>query len=247
MALALAIYLGYNEIHLFGSELSSNTEYAYQATNYAFWIGFAHGRGLDLQMHCWQREFDQRIYGYEGELQIGKEYFDGRYEQAREAYRNNERNVNKLQERLIDAIIDNEFDKVASMHIELVDGLQITGQAYASMAEADRYRNRDDMISRQEYERRAAQAQQEGDQIEKDMWHAGGEVSYVWNLWKQFGTINVRTQMQHFMEKQWKAARACGEKVGGFRENIEYMREYDERLTAAGGVRALGSDHEIPH
>lgn len=242
MALALAIHLGYNEIHLFGSELSSNTEYAYQATNYAFWIGFAHGRGIDLRLRCWLREFNQRIYGYEGELQIGKDYFDSRYEESREAFRSNERSVNRIQESLIDALIDNEFDKVAQMHLELVDGLQITGQTGASMAEADRYRLRTDMIIRQEYERRAAQAQKDGDQLEKDMWHAGGEVSYLWNLWKQTGAISVRNQMQEFMKKQWKAARECGEKVGIFRENIEYMKEYDERLTAAGGVRALGRE-----
>ena len=41
MALALAIFMGYERILLYGSELSSNTEYTYQATNYAFWIGFA--------------------------------------------------------------------------------------------------------------------------------------------------------------------------------------------------------------
>lgn len=241
MALALAIYQGYKEIHLFGSELSSNTEYAYQATNYAFWIGYALGHGIDLHLRCWKREFDQRIYGYDGELQISKDYFAQRYETAREAYRQNERNVNKLQDKLLDALIDNKFDEVAKLHLELVDGLQITGQAAAAMAEADRYRNREDMISRQEYERRAAQAQKDGNDIEKDMWHGGGEVSYVWNLWKQFATVNVRTQLKHFMEKQWKAARECGEKAGQFRENIEYMREYDDRLTAAGGVRALGA------
>jgi hypothetical protein len=241
MALALAIYLGYEEIQLYGSELTSNTEYAYQATNYAFWIGFAHGRGIDLKLNCWQDEFNQRIYGYEGELQITADYFEKRHDDAKEAYRNNERNVNRLQDKLLDALIDNKFDEVARLHIELVDGLQITGQAQASMAEADRYRNRKDPISRQEYERRSAEGQRDGNQLERDMWHAGGEVSYLWNLWKQYGTVNVRTQLQIFMTKQWKAARECGEQVGKFRENITYMQEYDDRLQAAGGVRALGS------
>ena len=67
MGLALGIYLGYEEIWLYGSELSSNTEYTYQATNYAFWIGFAVGKGIDLHLECWHDEFFQPIYGYEGE------------------------------------------------------------------------------------------------------------------------------------------------------------------------------------
>jgi hypothetical protein len=244
MALALAIYLGYEEIQLYGSELTSNTEYSYQATNYAFWIGFAHGRGIDLMLRCWLDEFNQRIYGYEGETQIDRLYFQARFTENEDVYEKNKGTLGKVQQRMEEAMLENEFDKVAQISLELETVAMVTGETFAGMNEAKRYAERDDMISRQEFERVAAQSQQEAEDLKSNMDHAGGKCEYVWNVWRQTGQIVALEQLRAFMKEKTDFAFNAGAAMGTYRENIHYMLEYDRMLQAAGGVRALGKPEE---
>ena len=55
MGLALGIYLGYGQIKLFGSELTSNTEYSYQATNLSTGSASATGTGSTLTCSAGRR------------------------------------------------------------------------------------------------------------------------------------------------------------------------------------------------
>jgi hypothetical protein len=240
MALALAIYLGYGKIHLFGSRLESNTEYGYQATNYAFWIGFAHGRGVDLQLHCWLGEFNQRIYGYEGELQIDPAFYINRQAEFSKAFEVNSRAMRDCQNKLDQAMLENNFDNVGGLSIDLENIAQVAGEAYGMMSEAKRYSERTDMISRQEFERTAAKALQDGDQARSDKDKEGGKCEYVWNAWKLTGRNDALNQLRVFLKQKTQLAYTTGEKSGVYNENINYLNEYDARLTAAGGVRALG-------
>jgi hypothetical protein len=240
MALALGIYLGYTEIQLYGSELSSNTEYAYQATNYAFWIGYAHGRGINLDLKCWLDEFHQRIYGYEGELQLDKDYYWSRFTLHEDAWRTNVNALERVEDKLTGALIDCKFDEVAQLSLKIDDIAMITGETKGAMDEARRYRERDNLISRQEFERCSAQAQIDGEKLKADKYHSGGKVEYVWNVWKATGNGQALQQLRAFLKEKQKLAFDAGYKLGVYRENIGYMLEYDARLTAAGGVRALG-------
>jgi len=164
-------------------------EYGYQATNYAFWIGFAHGRGIDLKLRCWLDEFNQRIYGYEGETQIDRLYFQARFTENEDVYEKNKGTLGKVQQRMEEAMLANEFDKVAQLSLELETVAMVTGETFAGMNEAKRYAEREDMISRQEFERVAAQSQQEAEDLKSNMDHAGGKCEYVWNVWRQTGQI----------------------------------------------------------
>src|SRR5512139_875648 len=128
MALALAIYLGYKHIMLYGSELTSNTEYAYQATNYAFWIGFAHGRGIDLELHCWQSEFNQSIYGFEGEAQIDKQHFEDRYAENEQAWRQSENILAKMKQRIDQAMLEHKYDEVGRLILDIEQASQAAGE-----------------------------------------------------------------------------------------------------------------------
>ncbi|MHA2384551.1 MAG: hypothetical protein ACXACT_18430, partial [Candidatus Thorarchaeota archaeon] len=154
MALALGIYLGYKKISLYGSELSSNTEYTYQAINYAFWIGFAHGYGVDLDMQCWHNEFFQQpIYGYEGELQLESEHFERLHKDHETIYRGKVKAVEKLKNKLDRAILESKFDKVGELSLAVETATINTGEVFGAMSEAERYAERTDHISRQEFER----------------------------------------------------------------------------------------------
>ncbi len=244
MALALAIYLGYDEIQLYGSELSSNTEYSYQAINYAFWIGYAHGRGIDLKLRCWLDEFNQRIYGYEGELQIERDYFLARMAENETAFKKNKIAIDRTKARMEEAMLMNNYDKVAQLSYELEEAQLAAGETFGGMNEAKRYSERTDMISRQEFEKSSANAKEETEEIRTLMDRTSGTAEYVWNMWKQYGKIDALEQLRTFLGKINVYAFNTGAKHGEYRENIHYMLEYDKMLQAAGGVRALGKPEE---
>jgi hypothetical protein len=240
MALALAIHLGYKDISIYGSDLSSNTEYHFQAINYAFWIGFAHGRGINLDMQCWRSEFfEQPIYGYEGELQLERDHFLKCFEEHQEVFTRKDNACNKLRSKLDLAILDNEFDRAGELSLALENALINTGEAFGAMKEAERYADRTDHISRQEFERVSAQAQLDGEEFEKNMNHAGGKCEYVWNVWMQTGALEAKNQFRTFIKEKNEHAWDMGKSLGIFRENLAYQHEYDQRVTAAGGPRAV--------
>lgn len=245
MGLALGIYLGYPEIQLYGSELTSNTEYTYQATNYAFWIGFAHGKGVDLKLNCWQDEFyEQGIYGYDGELQLPRDLFLRRFEEHEKVWKNNTKALSRNLDRLVDAMLANEYEEVGRLSLEVENAEQAAGESYACMSEAKRYAERENMISRQEYERTSAEAQKVGDQLRSKKDHAGGKCEYVWNVWKMTGQLQALSQLRTFLKEKQDFAYQCGLEFGKFRENLFYLAEFDKRLRSAGGVRALGRPAE---
>jgi hypothetical protein len=239
IALALAIYLGYKDISLYGSELSSNTEYHYQAINYAFWIGFAHGYGVNLDMQCWHQEFYQPIYGYEGELQLDKEHFEQLYEQHESIYRVKVGAVEKLKNKLDRAMLKANFERVGELSLAVETATINTGEVFGAMQEAKRYAERTDHISRQEFERVSAQAQIDGEGFEKNMNHSAGKCEYVWNVWMQTGSLDALNQLRTFLKEKNEYAWDMGKSLGVFRENLAYQKEYDERITAAGGQRAV--------
>ena len=93
-------------------------------------------------------------------------------------------------------------------------------------------------ISRQEFERVAAQSQIDGEGLEKDMHHEAGKAEYVWNVWRQTGSLEALNQLRTFLDTKIDLAFDMGKKLGRFRENMAFRAEYDQRVTAAGGERA---------
>lgn len=62
-ALALAILQGREEIEIHGVELNGKEEYEKQRECYAFWVGFAAGRGIKLIIRCGDSIFKKPLYG----------------------------------------------------------------------------------------------------------------------------------------------------------------------------------------
>ena len=239
MALALAIYLGYEHVALYGSELSSNTEYGYQAINYAFWIGFALGRGVFVDLQCWQNEFNQTIYGYEGETQVPKDFFQLRIDDLALAARVNKKSLEQIEQKFKDAVFGANIEKAGQLAGALGTMALKAGEASGAVGEAYRYHKRSNPISRQEFERVCAQAQKDGEASKEDMIHLGGISEYVYNSWIQTGDANARDQLLEFVGRQKDAAFKTGQYLGVFRENAQYMQKYDDLTVAAGGPRAL--------
>jgi len=76
-AMALAIYQNPAEIHLYGVNLGTDSEYAYQRPGCHFWIGQAMGRGIDVKIHgdsSLMRNKNDELYGYYAKQDLDKVY-----------------------------------------------------------------------------------------------------------------------------------------------------------------------------
>ena len=238
-ALALALYQGRKEIHVWGVELTSNTEYSYQLNGWMYWVGVADGMGVDLVLHSGEVHFQSKLYAYEGEIQIDRDFFKKRAASLEEDWHFAESALRKAIERLDNAITDRDFDKIADLSIKAQDAALVCGEFAGCLAEANNYAARLDPITRQEFERRSATGQNFTEQKRVLMYHEGGKVEYVYNIWKQKQSLEARDQMRKFMQQQQRLAYETGANIGIYRENGSYMNEYDARLTAAGGERTL--------
>jgi hypothetical protein len=66
--LAYAIWKKYRKILIYGIELASTEEYVFQREGFAFWVGYAAGRGIDLEIYGASSVFNRPLYGYETNL-----------------------------------------------------------------------------------------------------------------------------------------------------------------------------------
>jgi len=150
--LALAILEGFDRIELIGIEMSSDSEYRYQREGYAFWHGFALGRGIEVVQHEPTRLlYKPRRYGYDGFEMIYRQdlerlrseytqqhrdalarvqYFEGQVATAHEALKfcqDDEQTQRRLEEHLAAKIqrLNSERDKlaIASGALQAVDYL----------------------------------------------------------------------------------------------------------------------------
>jgi hypothetical protein len=64
-AMALGILQEYPVIDIYGVELASTGQYSKQGVDYAFWKGFAAGRGITINTNCSAGMFAHPLYGVE--------------------------------------------------------------------------------------------------------------------------------------------------------------------------------------
>lgn len=62
-AIALAILQERPKIYIYGVELTTTREYKEQRDCFVFWIGFAAGRGIEIEINCAEKIFKHSIYG----------------------------------------------------------------------------------------------------------------------------------------------------------------------------------------
>jgi hypothetical protein len=171
--------------------------------------------------------------------QIDKEDYQKRYEMHKAAFDNNDKLMTRAVQRLQDAMLENKFDAVGKISLELEAIAMSTGEASGAMNEAKYYLDKDTMISRQEFERRSAQSQLDGEQLQTSRHHAGGKCEYVWNVWRQTGKNEALKQLRQFLDEKTKLTFEMGVKLGTYRENVHYIETYDAGVIALGGKRAL--------
>lgn len=247
MALALGLYLGYETIECWGVDLGSNTEYAYQQTGFVYWCGVAMGIiGDEFKLHSGLQHFSNRIYGYEGETQIERAFFAERAEFFKAEQKSKSWEFSKLRARLTEAVDKNKTDAFMELIVEAQEIAMDFGEAQGSLQEAQNYAAREDPITRQQFERRGAMAQEEAGKSQTLMDHTHGEMTYVFNAWRKTLNAEAVRQLKMFYENMLNHAITTGGNLGVMHESARYMNEYDSRIQAAGGERtlnALGVDH----
>ena len=240
-ALALAVYMGYKMIDLYGVEMQSNSEYGHQLPNFKLWVGVALGAGCKIGRFCGAVLNGSTRYGYDGEIQIPRERFAERVEKMAAEFDTSEKKLQRAKNKLDTAIIERKYDKIPALLSEFTDLSTETGYCAGALSEAQRYLSKTDPISRQEYERRGATARGEGEAARDAMHHAAGKLEYVFNVWRQTGADEALRQMRQFIGDSAKLAYDAGARKGAHDENMGYTLVYDDLVTAAGGQRTLAA------
>jgi hypothetical protein len=239
-ALALAAIKQYDYIEIYGSDLVSNTEYIYQSECFKFWIAYLRGRGIEVVMKCWPTAFIVPLYGYEGEVQLGKQYYTERIQLHNAAWQSADKSLTNIKKSIQKHLERSEWEKAKDLIISYRDAAMQAGLLAGAMSEAERYANYGDRaIYRQEYEYNMARAQKDGEEKKVMMYHVGGMVEYVWNIVNQSQNMKAVSQLSEFISTMGRHAYDAGAMKGVFAENEIYMGLFDGLMRAAGGVKSL--------
>jgi len=237
---ALAIMQGYEEIRIFGVELSAS-EYQYQANGYLFWFGFLRGRlgtyNVDSAvLYLDNNIFEVPLYGYEGNLSFGKDYFTARarsLDNEWKSYEKNARNIKKAIERVVEK---NEIPKLPDLVQKYQIALQNTGRTAGALAEAERYAAFGDRYAdRGGFEFAGATAQRDSEGKRILMYSKVGLIEYLANIYQQTGNPEAGKQLMQQINDYGKLAEAYGAMLGMYQENLSYMVKYDNMIQANGG------------
>lgn len=245
-ALALGIHLGYGRILLYGSEMASNTEYAYQRENFLFWLGVCAGRGVRLEMHSGQSMVTGAMYGYDGDLTYDPAMFDAgvkdaqkRLKVARVALKGAEQNLAMVDPRdkgelvkLMRAALDANF-KVGEIAGELC-----TARRYAIKARAMVNTTGTAVISRQEFEQGSAAARAKFEEVKQAINRLDGQLDMLQQSFQATGDTRHMQGFAQVARMQHLKARYWGVFKGRSTANTALMLEADKKLMAAGGQKS---------
>ncbi len=240
---ALAILQGYTEIRIYGVELSAS-EYQYQANGYLFWFGFLRGKlGADnvdsAVLHLDKNIFNVPLYGYEGAFSFGADYFSDRVQTLDGDWTASEKNLQNIKKAIERAVEKDDYEKAQQLTMQYQGAAITCGELAGALAEAGRYHtfgNRS--ADRGGFEFAAATAQKRGEERKPIVWHYGGMIEYVWNVWKQSKSVQAKNQMLELIGKMGNAAYEMGAALGMYKENLAYLIRYDEMVQANGGSKA---------
>lgn len=242
---ALAIMQGYEEVKIFGVELSVS-EYQYQANGYLFWFGFLRGRlgasNVDSAvLHLDKNIFEVPLYGYEGNYAFGKEFFAGRVRWLDNEWKSFEKNAKNIKKSVDKVVERNEIPKLPDLIQKYQVVLQNTGRAAGALAEAERYEAFGDRYAdRGGFEFAAATAQREGEAKRVLMYSKVSLIEYLANIYQQTKNPEAARQLMKQIEDYGKHAEAYGAMLGIYQENVSYIMKYDEVVKAGGAVLLEG-------
>lgn len=253
-ALALAIYLGYRRIEMYGVEMETGTEYASQRPGVAFWVGLAVGRGIEVEVHC--RMFSEPMYGYEGDISLGIDVFQRRIHELNEQcqahhtrYQDARARVTKMLHELVnhnvkldDLVKSIQEQALHAANFGYMDGARQENERYLKKMEAMIKVGGVGIIVRQEYEQsmialaKSHQASvMAANALAGQAQTALEQITTTRNPKKRIARLNRAVEIiGKFIEETTKS----GMYLGAAEENHRYMQQLDALIRAAGGKKS---------
>lgn len=238
-ALALAKMQGYEQIDVYGVEMS-RTEYEYQAACWRFWVGYMLGAGVKMNLHSSAQLFNGLLYGYEGNFAFGTDYFKARVAEIDKIWQLKDSHVKSLRRDIERGMKQGKHEQVKNSIRLFHEAMHEAGMLAGALAEAERYAAFGERYTdRGGFEYAAATGQRDGELSRvKYLMHLG-MVEYVWNAWKQTNNPQAAQQLDSFVNELGRLAEGTGALLGKYKENIEYCSRYDDTALALGMVREV--------
>jgi hypothetical protein len=238
-ALALAKMQGYEQIDVYGVEMS-RTEYEYQASCWRFWVGYMKGAGVVVNLHSSAQLFEGLLYGYEGNFAFGSDYFKERAGLIEKEWNLKASHVKSLRRDVERAIKQGKTKQTQASIRQYHEMMHEAGQLAGALSEAERYAAFGERFTdRGGFEYAAAMGQREGEQMRVQYLLHLGMIEYVWNAWAQSGDPRAAEQLDGMVNTLGVLAEKTGALLGKYHENIDYCQLYDDHAKALGMVREV--------
>jgi len=256
-ALALAVYLKYKKIEVYGVEMETNTEYGHQRIGVAFWVGIAIGRGIEIDFHS-DSILNAPLYGYDGSSRIDKEKFERRldelkaiadkfkvqYEDAKTAVHGVLENFEKdfkagLPD--LDKLIQAMGQK--AYNFGMADGAIQANEFYLRKSIQQEAETGNYLIVRQEFEAGSIEAQKQYQYAMVKVYdiakHMRACVDKLQTCTNRHERRNVSNDMKKLLDGYAQITTQVGMASGISLENKQWMGMLDQLGVAAGGEEAL--------
>lgn len=255
-AIALAALLGYKRIEIYGCEMATGTEYAYQRDGYAYWVGIARGRGIEVIED--NEILKAPLYGYEGEAFLEEEFFTSRLaevvpvaEKVAAEYNTARGEVNQALTAMAIGKVDNKA--VAEKIINQLNCAAAFGTLDGSAQELSRYLAKSEamkkesggkfLFSRQEFETAMQILQAQYEQARNAQAAINGAVSSEFERISKMGKGKFRTRaVRELAEKKIselvRLTIVAGQFAGAAQENTRALIHLDKLIKAAGGAKS---------
>jgi hypothetical protein len=264
-AIALAGYMGYEEVRLFGIEMETNTEYTYQRDGVYFWMGVLAGRGIKVVVHPQSNLFRALLYGYEGDAFVGKKEMEFRrdnwqkalpsaqahfdkanleHKKCLEETARGKKNIDELRKRYMQSI---KVQAAACNNLGEVHGSLEENERFIKMAEAMESASGEHQFSRQQFEQVLAKGKETEGLVRQQLAQFGARAT---DGWKQLKELTSQAEIDPSVIEQ--VAEAYGKAhmgymqtvlrlaymTGAMKENEYYLYRIDELVKAAGGEKS---------
>ena len=247
IAIALAVLQNYEHILIYGVNMGSETEYHFQRECVTFWLGYALGAGLKVDMVSGDDIFDRPVYGYEGYIYVDVLAMQTRADKLKADLANLRESNRAIEDMMADTW---QSKQIGEYITQAASGQTQKGILEGQLFELDRYLFKADemtgkqgfaYIDRNEYEMAAGHAQKEQLIAGPNVYRTVGHVDLALMSWQFTSEPAHLKQLQAYVDEHLKAAYRSGYLQGIFDENRRLAFEMDKYLKAAGGIKTVQS------
>ena len=267
-ALALALYQGRKTIYLFGIEMASDTEFVRQKPGFTFWCGLAAGLGVKIVKRSQSLLFQEKTYGYAGEVTISKEELEESIARMKLVEPASLEKLKRLKDnarilldsafsqkervdivKVINAFTDanNEVLTATFEHGQLIGGININNKLlehvnaqYSALRDGESQEGLG--IQRMQLELTLGRVKEEESRVKADAFSAEGASRVLIQAVPRMGsTEDSKLLANAFVDVQNQSLESTfryGQAVGAIKELTRYVKECRDMIDAAGGERA---------